>query len=158
MAWHRAAGLTVSAAFAASCLGFLAGERGDPLTARRHHSTALTLAAERRDGTAIALAVEGAASVTDRHEEAARLLGAAEQLRANGPRPLEPSHRDDVSALRAALRVTLGDKAFERAFEEGRVLDEASIIALATALLSASVATAPQRRRGPGPTAPTARR
>ncbi len=94
LTWHRAAGLTVSAAFAASCLGFLASERGDVLTARRHHATALALAEERRDGMAMALALEGAASVIDGHEDAARLLGAAEQLRANGPRGPEPTHRE----------------------------------------------------------------
>ena len=107
----------------------------------------------------MALALEGAAaSVNNRHEDAARLLGAAAQRRASGSAVGEPTHREDVSAVGAALREILGDEGFEREHEEGRGLDESSFIALAAALLSASVATAPQRRRGPGPTAPTARR
>ena len=141
LAWHRDAGLTVSAAFAASCLGFLASERGDLIAARRHHAAALDLAAERNDGAAVALALEGAAaSVNNRHEDAARLLGAAARRRASGSAVGEPTHREDVSAVGAALREILGDEGFEREHEEGRGLDESSSIALAAALLA-----------GPGP-------
>ena len=119
--WYDDANVPAGVAFSESCLGFLAGDRGDHDAAREHHATALAAALASEDAAALGLALEGVAAVaaTDGDgERAARLLGAAgtswEQV-ANA----DPTHRGDVDAVAAVARRALGDEPFERAVAAG---------------------------------------
>ena len=82
-AWYSQIGVTPGSAFTESCLGFLAGERGDRAAAAAHHANALDDAEALGDSAALALAFEGAvASFADGDALwAAEVLGAAGALR-----------------------------------------------------------------------------
>ena len=117
--WYARAGLHAGAAFSASCLGFLATERGVPGEAERDHYDALAAAERSNDPAAMALALEGIASVTPRADAAARLLGTAATVRARAASSSPPTHRDDVARLRERLRSVLGGEAFDDATAAG---------------------------------------
>ena len=115
------AALPTGIAFSHSCLGFLAGTRGDRDAARRHHRSALDAAIESADEAAIALALEGAAAVAladGAAEDAARLLGTASARWAAVSSAL-PTHRGDVEGITAAARQALDPDAFDSAWDDG---------------------------------------
>ena len=64
-------------------------------------------------------------------ERAARLCGAAAALRVAIGAPLHPTERADYERTVAALRVALGDAAYEAAWAQGQALTLEQAIALA---------------------------
>ena len=125
LAWYTQADVPSGIAFSASCLGFLATERGDLDAARRHHAVALGAALASDDAAAIALALEGAATIAIHDgdaQRAAQLLGAADSGWSTlGHR--DDTHLADVEAVIAATRAALGDITFEAEIIAGRACD-----------------------------------
>jgi predicted ATPase/DNA-binding SARP family transcriptional activator len=132
LAWYENAELPDGIAFSESCLGFLAGERGDGDAARRHHAAALDAAIESGDDAALALALEGVATITAAREpaRAAQLLGAAASLWATLPTTI-PTHRADVERATAEIRRDLGADAHDSSHRAGAELDRAGVLAAA---------------------------
>jgi hypothetical protein len=62
----------------------------------------------------------GVAADAGRHEQAARLLGRADDLHGQAAAPVPPCLRDDLDRVRAAASAQLGDDAFVAAVERGR--------------------------------------
>ncbi|WP_026196959.1 BTAD domain-containing putative transcriptional regulator [Sciscionella marina] len=121
--WHRDSGAESPLVLAE--LGFLAEQRADPATARKHHRRALGIAGDNSDPRAIALATEGLAGVAvldGDHAEAARLLGEAAARRRSVGAPLPPGERGDVERIGTAAKATLGARRFAAEFAKGERL------------------------------------
>ncbi|TGA95278.1 BTAD domain-containing putative transcriptional regulator [Streptomyces sp. MZ04] len=87
-------------------LGFVAAARGETAVARGLHTRGLDAAREVGDPRSVALALEGLAEVEaleGSSDEAARLLGEAEDLRASVGAPLPPAERGDVDRIRSLI-------------------------------------------------------
>ncbi|MGH8903999.1 MAG: BTAD domain-containing putative transcriptional regulator [Egibacteraceae bacterium] len=117
-------------------LARVAAARGDPVAARSSYEEALRIG--RRVGMPwhVATSLEGLAALDvsgGQADRAARLLGAAEAIRAEIGAPRWPSSTDEHERLVDAARVALGEAAFGAAQAEGRslTLDEAATLALA---------------------------
>ena len=115
---------------------------GDVEAARTHLREATEIAAE--SGTAAMLATVVlpnaiVASHEGRHEEAARLVGAWEQLQRQHQVRFPDVALERFGDPTAAARDVLGDDAFERAFESGLDLDLPGIARLAVAGRESSV-------------------
>jgi tetratricopeptide (TPR) repeat protein len=115
--------------------GRIARQRGDLVAARRCFADSLARWQVSKDKHRIALCLEGLAAVaTDQGEaeRACRLFGAAAALRETSGRPLEPVYRGEYERQVAAVRDTLGEKAFAADWAEGRAmtLEQAAAYAL----------------------------
>ncbi|WP_328853571.1 winged helix-turn-helix domain-containing protein [Micromonospora globbae] len=115
-------------------LGFIAEHRGDAGRARSLHRQALTVAGEQdavRDQAYALEGLAGAAALDGAYAEAARLLGAAEALRAEAGLPPSATERDEVERIRACVRAALGAEAFVANVTDGRGLSPARAAGLA---------------------------
>ena len=120
--WHRAQRFQAGTALALTELGFIAEQRGDATTAARLQLEGYELARDSGDPRAIALALEGLAgahALAGRHEQGARLLGAAAHLRESVGRPLPAGQRDDVDRIANTLSAALGEGAFSMQLGRG---------------------------------------
>ena len=82
----------------------------------------------------IAYCLEGLAAVAGEQgqpDRACRLFGAAAALRKTGGWPLEPVYQSEYQRQVAALRDTLGEKAFAAAWAEGQAMTLGQAIAYA---------------------------
>ncbi|MCA1598406.1 MAG: tetratricopeptide repeat protein, partial [Chloroflexi bacterium] len=103
-------------------LASLARYEGDSSRAAVLQDEALKLAREMESTTAIVDCLEAIAAVIadeDRHEQAARLLGAAQEARDQNGYVRPPWDSSRCAADAARLRKGLSVKAFDRAFESG---------------------------------------
>jgi hypothetical protein len=107
----------------------------DDDAAAAHHREALAAAVIANEPAALALALEGAASllVHADPQRAARLLGAAQGLWAGASAALTRTHRDDVARITLTAREALGDSGFESAVQAGLRLDRSMMLAAARA-------------------------
>ncbi len=103
-------------------LGWLAHARKDYLQAISLFKQALTLRKEMGDKQGIAESLEGLASALDTSEAetAAKLFGAAEQLRAKIGAPLPPVEQGRHAYEVEVVRAQLGEQRFEAAHAAGR--------------------------------------
>ncbi|MER7619994.1 BTAD domain-containing putative transcriptional regulator [Streptomyces sp. NPDC126503] len=123
--WHRSVGLDHANGLILAELGFSALARGDLAEALALQTEGYATALASGDPRAVALALEGLASVlvpVGRPRGAALLLGAAEALRAATGAPLAPAERADVDRAEAAARAALGEPAFTTASARGAAL------------------------------------
>lgn len=122
-------------------------EGGDYETASRHLRGALSLHGELGDRWRMCSVLEALAVVGSRvgsSHVAAQLFGAADRLRAAIGTPIPPCEQAAREDAIAALRVDLGDDAFEESYTGGGTmsLDEASRLAAVTDLVSPRARTA----------------
>ena len=113
-------------------LGLLAQHEGNHELARQHFAEALAIRRETADRPGLAASLEcfaGLAAQNRRPAAAARLLGAATALRAGLSAPGFYTERTDRQKHTAAARATLGQHAYETAWEQGRSLSLHEIIA-----------------------------
>ncbi|MHA7958264.1 BTAD domain-containing putative transcriptional regulator [Streptomyces sp. L500] len=113
--WHRRVGLEGANALILAELGFVAEQRGEAREALALQLEGFEVARATGDPRAVALALEGLAgarALAGRHDEAARLLGAAAEARAQVGAPLPPAERGDVDRISAAVREALGEAGF----------------------------------------------
>jgi hypothetical protein len=123
LALFTEAGVATGLAHTHCCLGFLESEAGDGDAAAAHHVDALDVLSGVPAPAALALALEGMASVVEptSPDDAARLLGAAAaQWSAAGG--VTRSHRPDVEAVADRLRARLGPDGFAAAERAGLAL------------------------------------
>jgi hypothetical protein len=113
-------------------LSRLARLRGEYAAARALLVEDLRVGAAMKDAEISARALEEAALLASREGDApraTRLFGAAAALRERIGAPMWPSERVEREECRAALRETLGDPAFTRAWEAGQALTwEAAVV------------------------------
>jgi predicted ATPase/DNA-binding SARP family transcriptional activator len=123
--WHRSVGLDHANGLILAELGFSALARGDLAEALALQTEGYATALASGDPRAVALALEGLASVlvpVGRPRGAALLLGAAAALRASTGAPLAPAERTDVDRAEAAARAALGEPDFTTASTRGTAL------------------------------------
>lgn len=139
IAIHRATHSAASADFALATLGQALEKLGDLASARARQAEArqaeaLQLRVEAGDQYHVAVSLTHLASVLRRKrsaERAARLVGAAEAIRAAIGAAIRPSQRAEYDQLVAGLRADLGEAAFQQARRAGRALSQAEAVALA---------------------------
>jgi tetratricopeptide (TPR) repeat protein len=122
LAAYEAVGSVEGAAFTEACLGFLATRRGDvagALELHRHSLARAMLGSERRAMALAAVGLAGAHALAANGENAAQLLGVAEELRGVGP-VLAPWVLDELARVEDLTRSLLGDAAYEAAHTTGR--------------------------------------
>ena len=130
----RAIGDTRGVTYALAHLGTVAHARGDESTAAARFTESLPLQRALGDIRGVAASLEGLAAVAGaeaRPARAARLLGAAGQLREAIGAPLPPDRHAEYERTVTAARALLGEEAFAAAFEEGRALSVDAAVALA---------------------------
>lgn len=115
-------------------LGVLAHRRGDDAHAREHFAESLMLYRAFDDRRGIAQALEGFASVAftaGRFRETARVLAAAEAVRAGAGAPLPFSERQQHERMLDSAKASMSPEDFEREWNSGRRLrlDEAIQVA-----------------------------
>jgi DNA-binding CsgD family transcriptional regulator len=106
-------------------LGLLARWQGDFPRAAALHTESLTLSRELGEKLCMAQSLEGLAGVYGRQKQpkrAARLLGAAAEMREAINAPLPPSERTDYDRLVSTTRAQLDEAAFAVAWAEGRTM------------------------------------
>lgn len=133
LAWNRRMQVHTGAALVLAQLGYVAEQRGETERAEALHGEGLAAARRTGDPRALALAYEGLAgarSAGGRHEDAARLLGAAAALRESVGTPLPEAERTDVDRAADRTRAALGGPAFAAAFDRGRAPTPASPLPL----------------------------
>jgi hypothetical protein len=131
--WHRQVTYEPGNALILAELGFIAEQRGDAAGARSLHVDGWQIAHRLGDPRAVALALEGLAgaeALAARHDQAARLLGAAAATREAVGAPLPSAERGDVERIEAAVRAALGEGRFAAHFAEGGVLSADQRLAL----------------------------
>ncbi|HUG51221.1 MAG TPA: LuxR C-terminal-related transcriptional regulator, partial [Terrimesophilobacter sp.] len=90
-----------------------------------------TLVIDDRPGLVLRLqALAGNAAMAGQAERSARLLGAAETLRAEAGYRVSPFIRPLIEQAAAQASAQLGDQRYERAFENGARLDQEAAVAL----------------------------
>jgi len=113
-------------------LGRLSAVREEWRAAERLHHEALAAIAARGLRLELPSALEALAEAAvgvRSHEQAARLLGAAERGRHEGGPVPWPSQDAERRALGHKLREALGDQAFARAFREGAAMTDDEVVA-----------------------------
>ncbi|MFG2292534.1 BTAD domain-containing putative transcriptional regulator [Streptomyces sp. NPDC048603] len=123
LAWNRRMRVDTGTALVLAQLGYVAEQRGDAERAEALHRQGLAAARRTGDPRALALAYEGLAgarSAGGRHEDAARLLGAAAALRESVGMPLPAAERADADRAAARARAALDEPAYAAAFARGR--------------------------------------
>ncbi|HTX01452.1 MAG TPA: tetratricopeptide repeat protein, partial [Acidimicrobiales bacterium] len=114
----------------------LAAGRDEPARARALLARALRGHAELGDRWRAASVLESTAALEVADPElAARLLGAAQRLRAELGAPVPPCERAELGASAAALERRLGAEGYERALAAGRGLELGEAVALAALLV-----------------------
>ena len=111
-------------------LGWVVDQAGDHRAARRCFSEGLEHAADSRDPMAVAVALEGVASLVLAGAEgvvAATLLGAAAGLRSATGTALSARDQEDVSRLERSAEEAAGP-AYRESYETGRGLDMAAAV------------------------------
>ncbi|GAA2391946.1 BTAD domain-containing putative transcriptional regulator [Nonomuraea africana] len=117
--WDRELNAAIATALILAELGFVAELRGDAEAALALHLEGLREARESGGPRAVALAYEGLAgahAAAGRAVEAARLLGAADEIRRSLGAPLPPAERGDVDRITAAAVAALGEERFVKEF------------------------------------------
>jgi tetratricopeptide (TPR) repeat protein len=121
-------------------LGLVAQAQGEYERVRALYEESLALSREVGDKPGIAHGLEGLASTALEPGAApavgawgARLLGAADALRAAIGAPLPPTDQAPVERTVVSLRAALGDDAYEAAWAEGQALTLEEAVALAAA-------------------------
>jgi hypothetical protein len=139
LGWYDEASVSGGTAFTRSCLGFLASAMGDTDAAAAHHHEALEAAVTANEPAALALAVEGAASVTADGDPAGagELLGAARALWTMASAASNRTHRDDVDLVAQVVVGSLGSPAYDAVVQAGVALERREVIVRARAALSA---------------------
>jgi len=113
-------------------LGRLALAAGDAVTAAGRLCESLTLRKQLGDRQGLAETLEALATARlEQPRLAARLLGAAEALRAALGAPVPAIERADLERDLAALRAALGDAEFEAEHAAGRALPVEKAVSLA---------------------------
>lgn len=133
LTWWSQPGWSGGAAFTEACLGFVAEEHGDLDRAVEHHRRSLRHALDQRDPRAVALALEGTAAVAAAGGDgvrAATLLGAADNLRAQGGAPLPDAEQSDIRRASGAARRAMGDSSFDQHHDAGARLSLEEAVAL----------------------------
>ena len=127
LGWYDEASVSGGTAFTQSCLGFLAAATGDPVQAASHHREALAAAEVSNEPAALALAIEGAASVVADQDpgRAATLLGGSRALWTMASAASNRTHRDDIDQVSQAVAASLGEPAYEAAVQAGVGLESA---------------------------------
>jgi predicted ATPase/predicted negative regulator of RcsB-dependent stress response len=138
LATFQAYGDRLGTALTFRSLGDLAVARGESQSARSYYQESLSLLRQVGHRQGVAAILEGLARLAHangRAERAVRLFGAARALRDALGSPLPPNSQPEQEALLAALRQSLGDADFGRAWETGRSLplEQACAEALADA-------------------------
>lgn len=126
----RALGDTIGIALLLTDLGCVLQAQGDSEGAAAHYRNALTLAWQIGDKRRIAFCLEGVAAAlgNSNPQAAARLWGAAEELRKIIAAPLPPSELPDYQQYLAALRSRLSAAEFAASWEAGRAQPLAQIV------------------------------
>jgi ATP/maltotriose-dependent transcriptional regulator MalT len=122
--WHEM-DLQSHLAYSLHRTGRVAQHQADLGAARSRFVEGLAMQRDSGNRRGIADCLEGLAAVTgaqQQPERAARLLAAAEALRAATGIPLPPVERPDHDRSVASVRATLGDQAFAAAWTEGRAM------------------------------------
>jgi predicted ATPase len=107
---------------------------GDPSRAAALHARSLALRAQMEDSLGIADSLEGMAAVAiaaDRHQSAARMLGAAQGLRARLGAAPSPREERELNPLRTEVADKLGTDLAERELSAGQRSTVAEAIELA---------------------------
>ncbi|HET6781293.1 MAG TPA: tetratricopeptide repeat protein, partial [bacterium] len=126
LALFRKLGYHWGMAWALWNLGVVAHRRGDDSTAREHFRESLDLYRVLDDRRGIAQCLEGFAAVIfveGRPAEAARLLAAADALRAGLGAPLALSDRREYDRTLEGLKAALNPAEFDEVWRIGRTLD-----------------------------------
>jgi DNA-binding CsgD family transcriptional regulator len=127
-------------------LGRLAHGRGDLECAHRHYLETLLLIRDPLDPTLVARSLEGLAGIAaawGTPARGARLLGAAETLRAEAGQPMISEDFPTFDDARAAGRRLLAKEVYEEAVATGRTLAIDSAIAEALAIERPAAVVAP---------------
>jgi predicted ATPase len=106
-------------------LGFVAEQRGDAAAAIALHLEALDLASGFDSAREMTIALDGLAgalSLDGRHDQAARLLGAAAAARESSSLPPAPAERADIDRITARVREALGETRFAAECRHGGTL------------------------------------
>jgi predicted ATPase/DNA-binding SARP family transcriptional activator len=112
-------------AYALNSLAHVVYLQGDPTDAERYYRESLVIFQEIGEKRGIAYCLEGFAKVVARHgnaAQAAHLLGAAETLREAINSPLAGSERSELDQDVIVTRNRIGERSFESAWAEGRVM------------------------------------
>jgi predicted ATPase/DNA-binding CsgD family transcriptional regulator len=128
-------GLKAQLMFSHLASAHVAAATGEAGRAHEDAHQALTIGRAIKSRTGIITALESLgerAGVTDDHDKAARLLGAADALRKDVGFPRSRLYQEGHDAAVAMLRASIGDAAFDQAWDEGAALtlDEAVNYAL----------------------------
>lgn len=121
-------------AIASVARGYLADQRGDATRALEIQREGLRTAVLLRHPRGVAYSIEGVAGALAlagdlaRAGLGARLLGAADRLRAASGGPMPAGERFDVDRAEARLRAVLGDGGFEACFAAGAATDVDGLI------------------------------
>src|SRR5262249_24682300 len=118
-------GLKVQLLFSLLASAHTAAAAGDAGRAHEDAHQALSIGRGVKAQTGIIIALESLgelAVVTDDYDKAARLLGAADALRHVIGFPRARLYQDGHDAAIAVLRASIGDAAFEQAWDEGAAL------------------------------------
>ena len=110
-----------------STRGLIAAASGDLTVAREFHVRAVEIAVATKDSPVVAQALVGVADLALRRGDAthaARLLGAADEIRGSRDHSMS-----DVDRIEAAARAALGDAGFERAYQDGTAVTIATALA-----------------------------
>ena len=131
-ALSEAAGDSYTLGFYLTNLAHLALQQGDGSAAAEYCRQSLVIWRDLQDTHNVAMAVESlawAVGAQGHAERAARLFGAAEALRELVGTALLPHWQADHDRARAAAQAALGERAFARAWEEGRAMTAEQAIA-----------------------------
>ncbi len=124
--WHQLLALSIRA--------YVAADRGDREQARRDARQALSIAADKQCRLAVPATLELLARLAvdaGSHAEAARLLGAADAMRARAGDYRFPVYQAGYPALLTTCRNELGEKDFETAWADGAALSADEVIGYA---------------------------
>lgn len=115
-------------------LAKVASAQGNQAQAYEFYTESLVLRRELGDRAGIAACLEGIATVVEksgRSQQAARLLGAAQALRDAIGASLSPIDLSDCEQTIAAVRASLGERAYTTAWVEGQAMSHEQVVAYA---------------------------
>ncbi|MGP3937519.1 BTAD domain-containing putative transcriptional regulator [Nonomuraea sp. KM88] len=133
LAWHHEVGFAPGTALVLAELGYVAEQRGDAESALARHFEGLTAARTAKDPRSCALVWEGLAGAQNllgQHDQAARLLGAADAARRSVGAPLPAAERGDCDRITARARSALGEEAFAAEFGRGAEMEVDQCVAM----------------------------
>jgi predicted ATPase/transcriptional regulator with XRE-family HTH domain len=128
----REIGFKEGVAWSLGLAGQLTLNQGDAASARSLIEESLVLFREMGSRWGIAFSLEGLADVAGVQGDpawAARLWGTAEALREARGTPLQPAYSTDYEQSVATARTRLGEKAFAKAWAEGRMMTPEQVLA-----------------------------